>query len=164
MIKTYLHAKKPTLIYNADIDHHNPEKAFLKASGCASCSKLYMHKDEAIIRTKIIRIEEKSCIFFSDNTFTITLKASYFVLILNSLSTRNILNTLNTIAPLGKTNGMKYGKKVSKSIIPKNENINVIMADSSFFSGYKYLAVHILNPYSMANKIEVTNSSVLIIS
>jgi hypothetical protein len=52
--------------------HHIPEKALLKTSGCASCSALYMHREEAIISTRIMKIAEMIWFLFSYKTDVIT--------------------------------------------------------------------------------------------
>ena len=66
---------KPT-VSNVDAAYQIPENAFLNISGCASCSKLYIHKLDAIINTNIINTDDTNCWRFPLITSVITCKES----------------------------------------------------------------------------------------
>ena len=53
-----------------------PEKALENTSGCASCSRLYMHRLEPSIRVAMMKTEERSCCFLLLRTSVMTLSES----------------------------------------------------------------------------------------
>lgn len=61
---------------NVDAAHQMPENALEKTSGCASCSKLYIHKLDAIISIRMMNTEEISCCFLDFKTSEMTLSES----------------------------------------------------------------------------------------
>ncbi len=92
-------------VRRVEADHHMPEKAFLKASGWASCSTEYMQRDEATMRINIITQDEMSWFFLSLRTLVMTLNASYCVFILNNLNILMTRSSLKATAPAGKNKG-----------------------------------------------------------
>lgn len=63
-------------VSNVDAAHHMPEKTFLKVSGCALCSMLYIQRLALVISTRIINTDEMSCCLLLLRTSLITLKES----------------------------------------------------------------------------------------
>ena len=49
----------------SELDRTGAEKAFANTSGCASCSALYINRDEASISTMMIKREDASWFLFS---------------------------------------------------------------------------------------------------
>ncbi len=59
-----------------DTDHQMPEKALENTSGWASCSRLYMHRLEASMRTRMINTDDISCCRLLAMTCVITFRES----------------------------------------------------------------------------------------
>jgi hypothetical protein len=53
------------MVRSVETLHQIPSKAFEKFSGCAGFSALYIHIEEANMRTAMINIEDRIWFFFS---------------------------------------------------------------------------------------------------
>ena len=59
-----------------DTDHQMPENAFLNTSGCASCSRLYIHRLDPSISVAMMNTEDRSCCFLLAMTSVMTFRES----------------------------------------------------------------------------------------
>ena len=63
-------------VSSVDAAHQMPEKALANTLGCASCSRLYMHRLEPSIRSAMIKTEDRSCCLLLLITSAMTLSES----------------------------------------------------------------------------------------
>ena len=134
-----------------------PLKALLNTPGCAACSVLYIHRLLAIISINMMNMDDMICLLFLSRTILMTLKLSYFELILKRWNIRITLSILNATKPDRKNTGMI----VSRSTTPSYDMRNFPIAFPLVHVGYRKSAVHMRRMYSTQNMPVVTHSITL---
>ena len=144
-------------VRTVDTAHHMPLKALLNTPGCAACSVLYIHRLLAIISINMMNMDDMICLLFLSRTILMTLKLSYFELILKRWNIRTTLSILNATKPDRKNTGMI----VSRSTTPSYDMRNFPIAFPLVHVGYRKSAVHMRRMYSTQNMPVVTHSITL---